>query len=101
MLYHQVKVAQALLSGVAEGGRGTTGTPHPKQPEKALKLYEFEGSPFCRRVREVMTTLNLDYDVYPCPTGEQRYRQKMKKLGGRRQFPFIEDEKTARQLYQS
>lgn len=81
MLYHQVKVAQALLSGVAEGGRGTTGTPHPKQPEKALKLYEFEGSPFCRRVREVMTTLNLDYEVYPCPKGGQRYRQEMKKLG--------------------
>ena len=101
MLYHQVKVAQALLSGVAEGGRGTTGTSHPKQPEKALKLYEFEGSPFCRRVREVMTTLNLDYEVYPCPKGGQRYRQEMKKLGGRRQFPFLVDENTATQLYES
>ncbi len=43
------------------------GTAFPKQPEKALKLYEFEGSPFCRRVREVMTLLNLDYEVYSMP----------------------------------
>lgn len=101
MLHHQVKVAQALLSGIAEGGRGTSGTPYPKQPEKALKLYEFEGSPFCRRVREVMTTLNLDYEVYPCPKGGQRYRQEMKQLGGKRQFPFLVDENTGDQLYES
>ena len=61
MLKHQIKVAQSLLSSLAAGGRGTSGTPHPIQPDKILKLYEFEGSPFCRRVREVLTTLNIDY----------------------------------------
>lgn len=101
MLHHQIKVAQALLSAIAEGGRGTSGTPYPKQPEKALKLYEFEGSPFCRRVREVMTVLNLDYEVYPCPKGGQRYRQQMKQLGGKKQFPFLVDENTGDQLYES
>ena len=101
MLHHQIKVAQALLSAIAEGGRGASGTPYPKQPEKALKLYEFEGSPFCRRVREVLTTLNLDYEVYPCPKGGQRYRQEMKQLGGKRQFPFLVDENTGDQLYES
>lgn len=101
MLHHQIKVAQALLSAIAEGGRGASGTPYPKQPEKALKLYEFEGSPFCRRVREVMTVLNLDYEVYPCPKGGQRYRQEMKQLGGKKQFPFLVDENTGDQLYES
>lgn len=101
MLHHQIKVAQALLSAIAEGGRGASGTPYPKQSEKALKLYEFEGSPFCRRVREVMTVLNLDYEVYPCPKGGQRYRQEMKQLGGKKQFPFLVDENTGDQLYES
>lgn len=101
MLHHRIKVAQAFLSAIAEGGRGASGTPYPQQPEKALKLYEFEGSPFCRRVREVLTTLNLDYEVYPCPKGGQRYRQEMKRLGGKKQFPFLVDENTGDQLYES
>ena len=82
MVHHQIKVVQALASSLTEGGRGVTGTPFPNQPEKALKLYEFEGSPFCRRVREVMTLLNLDYEVYPCPKGGTKYRQVVKEKGG-------------------
>lgn len=101
MINHQIKVLQAVLSGVTEGGRGVSGTAFPKQPEKALKLYEFEGSPFCRRVREVMTTLNLDYEVYPCPKGGTKYRPEVKALGGKLQFPFLVDENTGEQLYES
>ena len=101
MLKHQIRFIQALASAVTEGGRGTNGTPHPKQPEKALKLYEFEGSPFCRRVREVLTLLNLDYEVYPCPKGGTKYRAVVKELGGKTQFPFLVDENTQTQLYES
>ena len=101
MVIHQIKVAQALASALTEGGRGANGTPFPKQPEKALKLFEFEGSPFCRRVREVLTTLNLDYEVYPCPKGARKYRQIVQKLGGKQQFPFFVDENTGEHLYES
>ena len=101
MVHHQIKVAQALASALTEGGRGVNGTPFPNQPEKALKLYEFEGSPFCRRVREVMTLLNLDYEVYPCPKGGTKYRQVAKEQGGKTQFPFLVDENTGEKLYES
>lgn len=101
MFGHQIKVVQALLSSMTAGGRGMMGTPYPKQPEKMLKLYEFEGSPFCRRVREVMTLLNLDYVVYPCPKGGTLYRQQVKQLGGKVQFPFLVDENTGEHLYES
>lgn len=101
MLKHQFGVVQALISAVTEGGRGTTGTPYPKQPVLALQLYEFEGSPFCRRVREVMTLLNLDYEVYPCPKGGQKYRQIVKQLGGKTQFPFLVDANHNMHLYES
>ncbi|WP_216935871.1 MULTISPECIES: glutathione S-transferase N-terminal domain-containing protein [unclassified Acinetobacter] len=101
MLGHQIKVAQALASSVAQGGRGMVGTPFPNQPEKSIKLYEFEGSPFCRRVREVLTLLNLDYEVYPCPKGGTKYRSVVKQLGGKTRFPFLVDENTGHQMYES
>lgn len=101
MVNHQIKVVQALASALTEGGRGVSGTAFPKQPEKPLKLYEFEGSPFCRRVREVMTLLNLDYEVYPCPKGGQKYRKIVKEKGGKKQFPFFIDENSGTQMYES
>lgn len=101
MVHHQIKILQSVASSIAEGGRGTMGTPNPLQPPKSLKLYEFEGSPFCRRVREVMTLLNLDYEVYPCPKGGKRYREVVQQLGGRQMFPFFIDENTGEQLYHS
>ncbi|MGE8559952.1 MAG: glutathione S-transferase N-terminal domain-containing protein [Acinetobacter sp.] len=101
MVNHQIKVVQALASALTEGGRGVSGTAFPQQPEKPLKLYEFEGSPFCRRVREVMTLLNLDYEVYPCPKGGQKYRKIVKEKGGKKQFPFFIDENSGTQMYES
>ena len=79
MVNHQFKVLQSVAASLIEGGRGVMGTPRPKQPAKPLKLYEFEGSPFCRRVREVITLLNLDVEIYPCPKGGQKYRQIVKR----------------------
>ncbi len=101
MIKHQIGVVQAILSAVAQGGRGTIGTAHPKQPALPLKLYEFEGSPFCRRVREVLTLLNLDYEVYPCPKGGQKYRNLVKQMGGKAQFPFLVDDNQKVQMYES
>ncbi|MBN6515592.1 MULTISPECIES: glutathione S-transferase N-terminal domain-containing protein [Acinetobacter] len=101
MVIHQIKVLQAVVSAIAEGGRGVSGTAFPQQPAKALKLYEFEGSPFCRRVREVITLLNLDVEIYPCPKGGTKYRSVVKEKGGKLQFPFLIDENTGDQLYES
>ena len=101
MVNHQFKVLQSVVATLIEGGRGVMGTPQPNQPSKPLKLYEFEGSPFCRRVREVITMLNLDVEIYPCPKGGQKYRQIVKEKGGKKQFPFLIDENTGDQLYES
>lgn len=98
---HQVQVVQAFASSLTEMGRGIMGTPFPKQPDQPLKLYEFEGCPFCRRVREVLTYLNLDVEIYPCPKNGTRFRPLVKELGGKLQFPFLIDENTGDQLYQS
>lgn len=44
MVIHQIKILQSVATSIVEGGRGVTGTPFPNQPDKPLKLYEFEGS---------------------------------------------------------
>ena len=36
-------------------------------PRPVLTLYDFEASPFCRRVREHLNLLDLEHHVRPCP----------------------------------
>ncbi|RLM66464.1 uncharacterized protein C2845_PM16G08610 [Panicum miliaceum] len=66
-----------------------------------LQLYEFEACPFCRRVREAMTELDLSAEVYPCPKGSRRHREMVKKIGGKEQFPLLVDASTGVTMYES
>lgn len=100
-IIHQLKVLQSVVSTLSSGGRGVSGTAFPQQPSKAIRLYDFEASPFCRRVREVITLLNLDVEIYPCPKNGQRYRPVVEQLGGKQQFPFLVDDNTGEKLYES
>lgn len=71
------------------------------EPLQSLKLFEFESCPFCRRVREALTDLDLSVEVYPCPKDAQFNRQKVLSLGGKEQFPFLVDENQGVQIYES
>ncbi|XP_010538905.1 PREDICTED: uncharacterized protein LOC104813086 isoform X2 [Tarenaya hassleriana] len=70
-------------------------------PPLRLQLFEFEACPFCRRVREAMTELDLSVEVYPCPKGSVRHREMVRRFGGREQFPFLIDPNTDTSLYES
>jgi glutathione S-transferase len=72
--------------------------PRPKQP---LVLYEFEGCPYCRKVREALTALDLEADVRPCPKGGTRFRAIVRERGGKEQFPFLVDPNSGKELYES
>ena len=39
--------------------------------EPTLVLYEFEACPFCRRVREMITYLDLSVTIKPCGRGSR------------------------------
>ena len=39
-----------------------------------LRLYDIENGPHCRLVREVLTELDLDAEIYPCPKQGKRFR---------------------------
>ena len=65
-----------------------------KRPKQRLELYEFEACPYCRKVREALSMLDLDAMVYPCPKGGPRFRQEAIERGGKAQFPYLVDPNT-------
>lgn len=72
-----------------------------REAGETLQLYEFEACPFCRRVREALTELDLSAEVYPCPKGSTRHRNIVKESGGKEQFPYLIDLSTGTKLYES
>ncbi len=91
-----------LVAGTVRGWRGTNAFRAPeRRPQKLLKLYDIEASPYCRLVREVMTELDLDALILPCPSGGTRFRPEAEALGGKQLFPFLVDDNTGRHLYES
>lgn len=90
-----------MLASASEQGRGIRAVGDGRQPAELLRLYDMEGCPYCRRVREVLTELDLDAEIYPCPKGGRRYRELVARIGGKEQFPFLEDPNTDELLYES
>ena len=94
-------VTTSFLATVARLGYAErVGTLGPRPP-KPLELYEFEGCPFCRKVREAFTVLDLDAIIYPCPKNGPRFREEVKKRGGKAQFPYLVDPNTEQEMYES
>jgi glutathione S-transferase len=93
------------------GGRGAIAAKRRgPPPAPKLILYEYEGSPWCRRVREHACSLDLQLHIRPCPREAflahvgppfqsegycgplSRFRSEVKELGGSLYFPFLVDE---------
>ncbi len=94
-------VTTSMLTTVSRLGAGLSATPAARQPEQLLELYEFEACPFCRKVRDALSELDLEVMVYPCPKGGTRYRPKAIDLGGQAQFPYLIDPNSGSQMYES
>ena len=91
-----------LMALTVRAGRGTQAmAPARVKPKKLLKLYDIEVSPYCRLVREVLTELDLDVMILPCPVGGTRFRPDAEKIGGKQQFPLLVDENIGTVLYES
>jgi len=90
----------------------TNGIDSGPRPEKPLVIYEFEGCPFCRKVREHLSELDLDAIIYPCPKEYEnapqgysgtssRFRPYVKNQGGKNQYPYLLDENKNVKMYES
>lgn len=75
------------------------------RPALPLELYEFEGCPFCKKVREAVSMLDLDVMMYPCPRDGPNqlspWRAKVVQEGGKAQFPYLKDPNTGKAMYES
>jgi len=93
----------SFAASVVRLGRGvypTITADRRPDPKHLLELYDFEGCPYCRKVREVLCELDLDYLVHPVAQGSPR-RQELKQLGGKVQVPYLIDPNTHTRLYES
>ena len=66
-----------------------------------LQLYDIENCPYCRLVREALTELDLDVEIYPCPKNGRQFRQEVLERGGKCQFPYLVDPNTGAGMYES
>lgn len=72
-----------------------------KRPAEPLVLYEFQGCPFCYKVREAISILDLDVLVYPCPKAGPTWRPKAAADSGKQQFPYLVDPNTGKAMLES
>src|SRR5437867_1747679 len=84
-------------------GRGigaTVTTDKRRAPEQMLELWDFEACPYCRKVREVLCELDLDYLARPVARGGGR-RDDLVARGGKMQASYLVDPNTGAALYES
>jgi glutathione S-transferase len=96
-----IDVATSFLASGARLAFAERVYPLGARPAQPLELYDFEACPYCRKVREALTVLDLTAVVYPCPKGGPRYRPAVRERGGKEQFPYLVDPNTGRAMYES
>ena len=105
-------ISSNLLVYWTNGVGSTVNSPKSASPlpEKTLILYEYNGCPFCQRVRAVISQLDLDVEVRPTPrvtvkvygqNSDSRFRPEVQEKGGQSMYPFFIDPNTNTQMYDS
>lgn len=100
-LPRMLDIATSMFATVSRLGAGVQARRPATRPAQRLEIYEFEGCPFCRKVRDALTELDLEAVIYPCPKGGKVYRPKAIELGGKAQFPYLVDPNTGTRMYES
>ena len=73
--------------------------PRPNQP---LILYEYDASPYCKRVREFCNLLDLTVEYRPCPGARQgAFSQELLQKTGRQTVPYLVDPNTKTEMFES
>jgi glutathione S-transferase len=96
-----INLVSSMLATLARTGSGISSQSTALKPESSLLLFDIEGCPYCRLVREALTELDLDAEIYPCPKLGERYRTLVVEKGGKVQFPFLIDPNTGAEMYES
>ena len=100
-MHRSLDVSTSIVATLVRGAQGMRTRRLGRRPAVPLVLYEFESCPFCRKVREALTLLDLEADIRPCPKGGGRFRPEVIARGGKAQFPYLVDPNTSREMYES
>ena len=73
----------------------------PVMNRSPVIIYEFEGCPFCRKVREAVSILSLDVEFRPCAQGSMWRKEIKTKYGKMATFPFMTDPNTGVEMFES
>ena len=84
-------LARGLVRSAALGPR----------PRQLLELYSMEACGSCRRVRQVLTELDLDFVHRSCPKGDSANRRRLLERGAKLQFPFLIDPNHGVELHEA
>jgi len=95
---HTLNVISSTLASSIRSWRGTSGSKTVVQPASPLVLYDREGCPECRFVREALTELNLDVLIVPCPKGSNRHQRQLQSVSGKTDVPFLADQNTGKKV---
>jgi hypothetical protein len=68
---------RSLLASTVRGWRGTQVLRRAREPAALLQVHDRENDPACRLVRELLTELQLDALILPCPLGGRRYARRL------------------------
>lgn len=72
------------------------------RPNIPLVLYEYDASPYCKRVRETINLLDLTVEYRPCPGARQgQFSNQLEVQTGRRTVPYLFDPNTNTGLLES
>jgi len=96
-----VDFASSTAATLARLGSGAFVGHLGKRPPKVLELYEREGCPFSRKVREALSILDLDAVIHPCPEGGTRFRASVEERLGRFAIPLLIDPNAGVELTES
>jgi glutathione S-transferase len=96
-----LNLLSSTLASSLRGWQGIRARTDGDKPAQLLSLYDIENCPFCRVVREVLTELDLDAIILPCPKNGKRFRSELIERGGKAQFPYLVDPNTGTEMYES
>ncbi len=91
--------ASSFVGSAFRAGKGRAVRTSVK-PEKLLELWSFEASPFCRLVREALSTLELPYILHNIAKGSSK-RPAFEERTGKLMFPYLSDPNTGREMFES
>lgn len=90
-----------LRFGRAQDVAGCARSSETPRPSTPLIMYSYEGNQFCRLVREVLSELDIPYELKSAGKGSSKRAELSEITGGSTQCPFLIDPNTDTQMAES